>query len=70
MSDVCEIDEKGRPTAGLCFRTMGESPSGDVMLAQKIALENCGSALAWQKDSFPALLRSGEAGFSAESRLV
>jgi hypothetical protein len=42
-SNVCEIDEKGRPKLGLCFRTMGELPIGDVMLAQKIALENCES---------------------------
>lgn len=43
MSNVCEIDEKGRPRLGLCFLTMGELPIGDVMLAQKIALENCES---------------------------
>jgi hypothetical protein len=41
MANVCETDEKGRPRLGLCFRTMGELPIGDVMLAQKIALENC-----------------------------
>ena len=41
MSNVCEIDEKGRPRFGLCFRTIGELPIGDVMLAQKIGLENC-----------------------------
>jgi hypothetical protein len=47
MSNVCEIDEKGRPRLGLCFRTIGELPVGDVMLAQKIALESCeSSALA------------------------
>jgi hypothetical protein len=47
MANVCEIDEKGRARLGLCFRTMGELPIGDVMLAQKIALENCeSSALA------------------------
>ena len=47
MSNVCEIDEKGRPRFGLCFRTLGELPIGDVMLAQKIALESCeSSALA------------------------
>ena len=40
MSNVCEIDEKGRPRLGLCFRTIGELPVGDVMLAQKIALES------------------------------
>jgi hypothetical protein len=46
MSNVCEI-EKGRPRLGLCFRTMGELPIGDVMLAQKIGLESCeSSALA------------------------
>lgn len=38
--NVCEIDEKGRPTTGLCFLPVGELPIGDVMLAQKIALEN------------------------------
>jgi hypothetical protein len=41
MSNVCEIDERGRPRIGLCFRTVGELPIGDVMLAQKIALESC-----------------------------
>jgi len=47
MSNVCEIDGKGRPMIGLCFRTMGELPIGDVMLAQKIALESCeGDAIA------------------------
>jgi hypothetical protein len=44
MSNVCEIDEKGHPRLGLCFRTMGELPIGDVMLAQKIALESCESS--------------------------
>ena len=45
MSNVCEIDVRGRPRLGLCFRTMGELPVGDVMLAQKIALENCESSV-------------------------
>ena len=45
MANVCEIDEKGRPRLGLCFRTMGELPIGDVMLAQKIALESCESSV-------------------------
>jgi hypothetical protein len=43
ISNVCEIDHKGRPVIGLCFRTVGELPIGDVMLAQKIALESCES---------------------------
>ena len=54
MSNVCEIDEKGRPRLGLCFRTMGELPIGDVMLAQKIALENCeNSVLAVARSFIP-----------------
>jgi hypothetical protein len=54
MSNVCEIDEKGRPKLGLCFRTMGELPLGDVMLAQKIALETCESgALAVARSFVP-----------------
>jgi hypothetical protein len=40
ISNVCEVDEKGRPRLGLCFGTLGELPIGDVMLAQKIALES------------------------------
>jgi hypothetical protein len=44
MSNVCEIDEKGRPRIGVCFGAVGELPIGDVMLAQKIALESCKSS--------------------------
>jgi hypothetical protein len=42
-TNVCEVDERGRPKLGLCFRPMGELPIGDVMLSQKIALESCES---------------------------
>ncbi|MHC4049866.1 hypothetical protein RAD04_08190 [Bradyrhizobium sp. 25ACV] len=42
-TNVCEIDEKGRPTRGLCFTPSGNLPVGDVMLSQKIALESCES---------------------------
>lgn len=46
-TNVCEIDENGRPKTGLCFLPRGDLPIGDVMLAQKIALETCeGSVLA------------------------
>jgi len=38
--NVLEVDEKGRPRLGLCFMPQGELPIGDVMLSQKIALEN------------------------------
>jgi hypothetical protein len=39
--NVCEIDERGRLQEGLCFLPIGAPPIGDVMLAQKIALETC-----------------------------
>jgi hypothetical protein len=39
--NVCEIDERGRLQKGLCFMPIGALPIGDVMLAQKIALETC-----------------------------
>jgi hypothetical protein len=39
-TNVCEVDVKGRQKVGLCFRPIGELPIGDVMLSQKIALEN------------------------------
>lgn len=46
-TNVCEIDNNGRPKVGLCFLPRGDLPIGDVMLAQKIALESCErSALA------------------------
>jgi hypothetical protein len=37
--NVCEINERGRVQEGLCFMPIGGLPIGDVMLAQKIALE-------------------------------
>src|SRR5215470_15331527 len=37
--NVCEIDDRGRLQDGLCFMPIGALPIGDVMLAQKIALE-------------------------------
>ena len=57
--NVDELDERGARTAAWCFGPEGELPIGDLMLAQKIALEynergalalanrgNCGSRLA------------------------
>ncbi|MCE3258245.1 MAG: hypothetical protein K0Q64_2328 [Nitrobacter vulgaris] len=56
MSNVFEIDETGHPRLGLCFRTTGELPIGDVMLAQKIGLENCErSVLAVAKSFVPGI---------------
>ncbi|OKO78932.1 hypothetical protein AC630_18270 [Bradyrhizobium sp. AS23.2] len=40
-ANVCEIDKSGRLREGLCFTTIVDLPIGDVMLAQKIALETC-----------------------------
>ena len=37
--NVHEIDETGRVKLGLCFAPKGSLVTGDVMLAQKIALE-------------------------------
>jgi len=39
--NVCELDERGRVRRGLCFLPVGDLPAGDVMLAQKLALETC-----------------------------
>jgi hypothetical protein len=54
-TNVCEIDENGRPKIGLCFLPVGDLPIGDVMLAQKIALETSeGSALAVARKFTPS----------------
>jgi len=37
--NVCELDGAGRPRAGWCFVPKDNLVAGDVMLAQKIALE-------------------------------
>jgi hypothetical protein len=39
QSNICELDGGGRMTAGWCFVPDGGLTVGDVMLAQKIALE-------------------------------
>ena len=68
-TNVCEIDENGHPKVGLCFLPLGELPIGDVMLAQKIALESCERGrLRWPEDSLRPVARSGEAGFWADPR--
>jgi hypothetical protein len=52
LANVCEVDERGRPRLDLCFRTLGELPIGDVILAQKIALERAPRAASspWPGD--------------------
>jgi hypothetical protein len=39
QQNVYELDAKGRPIRGWCFMPKGRLATGDVMLAQKIALE-------------------------------
>jgi hypothetical protein len=39
MSNVWELDEKNEPKVGWCFLPERALAAGDVMLAQKIALE-------------------------------
>ncbi|SDF75346.1 hypothetical protein SAMN05216337_107136 [Bradyrhizobium brasilense] len=53
MTNVCEVDKRGRPTQGLCFLPLGELPIGDVMLSQKIALESCESRALEVARRFP-----------------
>ena len=67
-TNVCEVDENGRPTLGLCFLPMGDLPIGDVMLSQKIALESSESrALGVARNSL-RMARSGAVGLFAEPR--
>jgi hypothetical protein len=44
-TNVQEVDETGRPVMGWCFVPSGDLVPGDVVLAQKIALETdeCGA---------------------------
>lgn len=52
--NINELDEIGRPTAGWCFLPRDCLAAGDVMLAQKIALEtNEWGALAVAKNFTP-----------------
>lgn len=39
MTNVYELDDAGRPRMGWCFVPSGSLVAGDVMLAQKVALE-------------------------------
>jgi hypothetical protein len=60
--NVCEMDERGRPLEGLCFMPIGALPIGDVMLAQKIALETCeGEARAVARRFTPNRFDFGQA---------
>jgi hypothetical protein len=52
--NVYALDCRGCVHRGLCFMPVGELPIGDVMLAQKLALESCEeNALAIAKQFTP-----------------
>ncbi|CCD91037.1 conserved hypothetical protein [Bradyrhizobium sp. ORS 375] len=55
--NVCLLDERGRTRRGICFVPVGDLPAGDVMLAQKLALELCeDSALMVAREFIPRAL--------------
>jgi hypothetical protein len=56
--NVCELDDQGRPVIGLCFVPEGALVAGDVMLAQKIALETNELTTLAVANKFP--VRTGE----------
>jgi hypothetical protein len=39
QTNICELDKQGRPAVTWCFGPEGNLPTGDILLAQKIALE-------------------------------
>nr|WP_246510465.1 hypothetical protein [Bradyrhizobium glycinis] len=55
--NVNEIDEYGRLGMGLCFVPLGGLAQGDVMLAQKIALETDEARALSIANSFPGPIR-------------
>jgi len=60
-TNVHEVDDEGRPRMGWCFRPIGAMVAGDVMLAQKIALETDERAALAVANRFPVYvpLRAG-----------
>jgi len=56
--NVSELDGDGRPVQGLCFVPEGALVAGDVMLAQKIALETNELTALAVANKFP--VRTGE----------
>jgi hypothetical protein len=53
-ANVQEVDDAGRPITGWCFVPLGHLVPGDVMLAQKIALETDEVAALAVAHRFPA----------------
>ncbi|WP_375781210.1 hypothetical protein ACE103_29840 [Bradyrhizobium sp. ma5] len=55
-TNVYEMDGRGRVVLGWCFRPIGSLVAGDVMLAQKIALETDERATLTVARPFPSSL--------------
>jgi hypothetical protein len=53
VTNVHEIDDAGRPVMGWCFMPSEHLVAGDVMLAQKIALETNERAILAVANKFP-----------------
>lgn len=56
MSNVLELNEEGQPKIGLCFVPNRSLAAGDVMLAQKIALETDEMAVLALANTIPLKL--------------
>jgi hypothetical protein len=52
-TNIHELDENGQPVMGFCFVPNGDLVAGDVMLAQKIALETNEPAALAVANRFP-----------------
>ena len=62
-TNVHEIDPDGRLGTGWCFVPTGGLVAGDVMLAQKIALETCERAALTVANKLPPLFGSRRGQF-------
>ena len=60
--NVHELDEAGRVKLALCFVPKGYLVTGDVMLAQKIALETCERRALAVANRCPIIDRAGRTG--------
>ena len=56
--NVHELDQAGRPHVGWCFLPQGDLVAGDVMLAQKIALETSELGVLTVAQRFPPYERA------------
>jgi hypothetical protein len=64
QSNVEQLDSKGRPQRLLCFMPEGDLVIGDVMLAQKLALELFELQTLEVANSFPPYSRISQLNFS------